>query len=58
MHYAIHKLHWSPSEIREWLDEDRPMQAFYIGSTDLKIEHDREEEEKARRKAVSKARRR
>jgi hypothetical protein len=51
MHYAIHKLHWSPSQIREWLDSDMEMKAAYYGSTKLKIEHDKKEIEEIKRKS-------
>lgn len=49
MHYAIHKLHWSPSKIDEWFDCPQEVKAFYYGSLALKIERDRKEAEKAKR---------
>jgi hypothetical protein len=51
-------LHWSPSEINEWLDSGQEMKAFYIGSTDLKIDHDRKEAEKIKRNSRSSKRKR
>ena len=54
LHYAIHKLHWSPSQINEWLDSEAPVKVFYLGSLELKIEHDRKEEQEMKRKAKKK----
>jgi len=49
IHYAIHKLHWSPSQLDEWLDCGPEMKAFYYGSTELKIELDKKEAERIKR---------
>ena len=49
LHYAIHKLHWSPSQLDEWLDCEPEMKAFYYGSTELKIEQDKKELEKIKK---------
>ena len=43
IHYAIHKLHWPPSLVFEWLGSPRSVKAFYLGSTLLKIEKDKTE---------------
>lgn len=49
LHFAIQKLHWSPSELQEWLDSDQTMKAAYYASTDLKATHDKEESDKIKR---------
>jgi len=49
LHYAVHKLHWSPSQLDEWLDCGQEMKAFYYGSISLKIEQDKKEYDKINR---------
>ena len=51
MHYAIHKLHWAPSTLLKWLDCGHEMQAFYYGSLELKVEHDKAEADRIKRDA-------
>jgi len=48
-HYVIHKLHWSPSQINDWVRSEQSVKAFYFGSLELKIEQDRREVEKLKR---------
>jgi regulator of sigma D len=52
LHFAIQKLHWSPSQINEWLDADQSVKALYYASVTIKAAHDKEEA--ARIKAKSK----
>jgi hypothetical protein len=43
IHFAIQKLHWSPSEIDEWFNASEETQAFYYASTQVKIDSDKKE---------------
>ena len=52
MHYAIHKLHWTPSGIIGWLESSQEMRAFYFASLGLKIKHDQKEASALDRKAA------
>jgi hypothetical protein len=43
-------LHWSPSQIEEWLGCGMEMKALYFGSTAKKIEYDEKRAAIAKRK--------
>jgi hypothetical protein len=43
LHFAIQKLHWSPSQINEWLDADQSVKALYYASVSVKVQADKEE---------------
>jgi hypothetical protein len=49
LHYAIQKLHWSPSQVSEWLDAEQEMKALYYASTQVKIERDKKHADEAKR---------
>jgi len=38
MHYCIHELHYSPSQLKEVLNAPRNEKAFYYASIQLKLE--------------------
>jgi len=47
-------LKWSPSQINEFINADENMQALYYGSTQIKIENDKEKKKELERKAKKK----
>ena len=51
LHYCIQKLHWSPSEVLEFVESDSRIKAFYYASIDLKIKRDKEEADKIKKSA-------
>lgn len=57
MHHAVNKLHWSPSQIKEWFDAEQSVRAFYYASIELKAKHDEKEAAKIPRKGKRKGRR-
>lgn len=50
MHYAIHKLHWPPSQLEEWFASEMETKAFYYASTQIKIEKDKKDADEMKRK--------
>ena len=51
MHYALQKLNWPPSALKEWAESAPELKAFCYASTELKIEAEQKEAEKMRGKA-------
>lgn len=54
LHYAIQKLHWSPSVLDEWFESDGNVKAFYYASTRIKAEAEEKEAKKMKKGAKRK----
>ena len=51
MYYAIHKLHWSPSEIAQWFDSESEVKAFYYACMEVKAENDKKEADRMKKES-------
>jgi len=51
MYYAIHKLHWSPSEIEQFLDSESEVKAFYYACMEIKAENDKKEADRMKKES-------
>jgi hypothetical protein len=48
LHFAIQRLHWSPSDIKKWFEAENEVKAFYFASAELRVKTEAEEREKIR----------
>ena len=51
MYYAIHKLHWSPLEIEQFLDSESEVKAFYYACMEIKAEYDKKEADRMKKES-------
>lgn len=51
IHYAIQKLHWSPSQVNEFMDSDEYMKSLYYASIQIKMENDKKRQKEIERKS-------